>query len=98
MPTRAAPSLESAEQAVREANRRFYLAFAALDMELMDQVWLHEDWVQCVHPGWDLLIGWEEVRESWLRIFTSTQRMNRSRDCVRSRMRVTPLTPNSCRK
>lgn len=75
MPTRAVASTESPEQAVREANRRFYQAFAALDLERMDEVWLHEDWVECVHPGWDLLLGWEEVRESWARIFSSTQRM-----------------------
>ena len=75
MPTRAAQQLENPEQAVREANRRFYQAFAALDLEQMDEVWLHEDWVECVHPGWDLLLGWEEVRESWARIFSNTQRM-----------------------
>jgi ketosteroid isomerase-like protein len=75
MPTRAITQAETAEQAVREANRRFYEAFAALDLERMDQVWSHEDSVVCVHPGWDLLLGWEEVRESWARIFSSTQRM-----------------------
>ncbi len=75
MPSRAAAKLESPEQAVREANRRFYQAFAALSLEQMGDVWAHEDWVECVHPGWDLLLGWEEVRESWARIFTSTKRM-----------------------
>jgi ketosteroid isomerase-like protein len=75
MPTRPVPQTENAEQGVREANHRFYQAFAALDIEQMGEVWLHEDWVACVHPGWDLLLGWEEVRESWARIFASTQRM-----------------------
>src|SRR5712691_11632654 len=75
MPTPAAPQLDSPEEAVRDTNRRFYQAFAALDMEQMDAVWLQEDWVECVHPGWDLMLGWEEVRESWARIFASTQRM-----------------------
>ena len=75
MPTRPVAQPENSEQAVREANHHFYAAFAALDIEQMDQVWLHEDWVECVHPGWDLLLGWEEVRESWVRIFSSTQRM-----------------------
>ena len=74
---RAATELETSEQAVREANRRFYQAFAALSLEQMDEVWLHEDWVECVHPGWDLLLSWEEVRESWARIFTNTQRMKK---------------------
>ncbi len=75
MPTRAVPRLDNPEQAVLEANRHFYQAFEALDLEQMDEVWLHEDWVECVHPGWDLLLGWEEVRESWARIFAGTQRM-----------------------
>jgi len=75
MPTKAAPRLDAGEQAVSEANRQFYRAFAALDISQMDAVWLHEDWVQCVHPGWDLLLGWEEVHDSWVRIFQSTQRM-----------------------
>jgi len=75
MPTRAVTQREGAEQAVRDANRRFYEAFATLDLERMNEVWLHEDWVACVHPGWDLLLGWEEVRESWARIFSSTRRM-----------------------
>ena len=75
MPTRPVPQTENPEQAVLEANRRFYQAFAALDIERMDEVWLHEDWVECVKPGWDLLLGWDEVRESWARIFASTQRM-----------------------
>ncbi len=76
MPTRAVPQADSLEQVVREANGRFYQAFVALDLEKMDRVWLHEDWVECVHPGWDLLLGWEEVRESWARIFASTQRIH----------------------
>ncbi len=66
---------ETPEQEVRDANRRFYRALVALDIEQMDDVWLHEDWVECVHPGWSLLLGWDEVREGWLRIFSSTQRM-----------------------
>jgi len=38
MPSRAAEKLETLEQAVREANRRFYQAFAALSLEQMDEV------------------------------------------------------------
>ncbi|HJY86293.1 MAG TPA: nuclear transport factor 2 family protein, partial [Candidatus Acidoferrales bacterium] len=75
MPTRAAPRLENPEQAVLEANHQFYRAFAALAIEKMDEIWLQEDWVECVHPGWDLLLGWGEVRESWVRIFSSTERI-----------------------
>ncbi|HEX9637662.1 MAG TPA: nuclear transport factor 2 family protein [Acidobacteriota bacterium] len=65
------PELEQ----VLAANRRFYAAFGALSVEQMSEVWLHEDWVQCVHPGWQQLQGWDEVRESWARIFGNTQRI-----------------------
>jgi len=75
MTSPAAKPSDSPEQAVREANGSFYQAFAALDLEQMENVWLREDWVECVHPGWDLLLGWEEVRESWSRIFQNTRRV-----------------------
>jgi hypothetical protein len=28
-----------------------------------------------VQPGWELLLGWEEVRERWARIFSNIQRV-----------------------
>jgi ketosteroid isomerase-like protein len=69
------PRLESDEQEVLGANRAFYQALQSLDLERMDELWLHEDWVKCLHPGWELRIGWEEVYESWANIFHSTTRM-----------------------
>jgi ketosteroid isomerase-like protein len=63
------------EQALSAANQAFYLAFESLDIEEMADVWAHDDDVQCVHPGWDLLIGWEEVRERWARIFANAKRV-----------------------
>ncbi|MFQ5816801.1 MAG: nuclear transport factor 2 family protein [Terriglobia bacterium] len=63
------------EEKVLKANQRFYAALESLDLEAMEAVWLHEDWVKCVHPGWALLEGWEEIGESWSRIFSNTERM-----------------------
>jgi len=40
----------------------------------MEEVWAHDDGVECVHPRWDLLLGWDEVRERWARIFANTKR------------------------
>lgn len=71
---KAGPSVKPEEQ-VLAANQRFYAALEALDLEAMEAVWLHEDWVACVHPGWELLEGWEEVRAAWQRIFENTRRM-----------------------
>ena len=59
--------------ALREANSRFYRALETLDLEAMDRLWAHEGWVRCVHPGWDILAGWEAVRQSWEQIFANTR-------------------------
>ena len=60
-------------EALREANGAFYRAVEELDLEAMDRVWLHESWVRCIHPGWDLIVGWEVVRQSWAQIFSDTR-------------------------
>jgi SnoaL-like protein len=58
---------------LREANARFYRALEGLDLEAMETLWAHEAWVRCVHPGWEILVGWETVRHSWEQIFASTR-------------------------
>ena len=75
MSTQIAPQKQTPEQALRAANQDFYLAFESLDIEEMARVWAHDDDVQCVHPGWDLLIGWEEIRERWALIFANAKRV-----------------------
>jgi len=57
---------------LRAVNERFYRALEELDLEEMERIWLHERWVRCIHPGWDVLVGWERVRESLEQIFAST--------------------------
>ncbi|MEO0587376.1 MAG: nuclear transport factor 2 family protein [Planctomycetota bacterium] len=54
--------------AVAAANRAFYDAHEARDLAAMDAVWEHADRVVCTHPGWPILRGWADVRESWQRI------------------------------
>ena len=54
---------------VIEANERFYRALNALDLESMERLWSHGSFVRCVHPGWELIVGWDAVRASWERIF-----------------------------
>jgi ketosteroid isomerase-like protein len=65
-------SPKDAEEVVL-ANERFYRALEALEIERMDDAWLHADWVSCVHPGWPMLTGWKAIRESWERIFKNTE-------------------------
>ncbi len=71
----SSPSPLHDERAIENANDLFYRALEDSDLELMSSVWLHEDWVKCVHPGWELITGWEKVRESWQRIFSNTRGM-----------------------
>jgi ketosteroid isomerase-like protein len=61
------------EAAVRAANRRFYDAFEARDLEAMSDVWAHEDRVSCTHPGWRTLRGWGAVAGSWFALFGGPQ-------------------------
>ena len=61
--------------AVEQANTAFYRALESGMIERMDEIWAHEDWVRCVHPGWDLLTGWQKVRDSWEMIFQSGQKL-----------------------
>jgi hypothetical protein len=76
----------SADEEVLEANRRFYQALTDLNLEAMVRVWLEEPWVQCVHPGWPMLRGWDDVMESWKRIFDNTAKHRVSPDDVSVRL------------
>ena len=63
------------EGELEAANQHFYHAFETLELAEMDAVWVHADYVKCVHPGWPLLVGWDAVRESWRVIFANTAEM-----------------------
>jgi ketosteroid isomerase-like protein len=75
MSTQPIQEKQSPEEGLRIANQNFYAAFESLDIGAMESVWAHDEGVQCVHPGWDLLMGWEEVRGRWARIFASAKRV-----------------------
>lgn len=54
---------------MRAANRAFYDAFEARDMDAMSDCWEHSDRVVCTHPGWRTLRGWGAVSGSWFALF-----------------------------
>ena len=54
--------------AVLFANEAFYRAFATRDLAAMGEVWARHCPVACIHPGWEPLLGREEVMRSWERI------------------------------
>ena len=59
------------ELEVLEANQAFYRAFSRKDAAEMDRLWAEDHPVACVHPGWDVLDGREDVMESWDAILES---------------------------
>ncbi|GAA1525003.1 nuclear transport factor 2 family protein [Actinomadura kijaniata] len=61
--------------AVEKANAEFYAAFEAADLDRMSAVWAAGAFapgVSCVHPGWPMLRGREEVLRSWALIMANT--------------------------
>ncbi len=61
-----------AEADVLAANRGFYAAFEARDMDAMSESWEHSDRVVCTHPGWQTLRGWASVSSSWFALFSNS--------------------------
>lgn len=61
---------------VEEANLAFYEAFNKRDIESMSQVWSRSPHARCVHPGWELVIGWSDIRQSWVDIFRTIQEID----------------------
>ena len=47
------------------ANRRFYGAMRAADLDAMDDIWSRQRPVSCAHPGRPPIFGREAVMESW---------------------------------
>lgn len=59
-------------EAVTKANQTFYEAFQSLHIAKMDELWAHQEYVTCIHPGWTIRSGWPAVRDSWVLIFNNT--------------------------
>jgi ketosteroid isomerase-like protein len=54
---------------VQAANRAYYEAFEAADIEAMSDVWEHGDRTLCTHPGWGALRGWGAIAASYVALF-----------------------------
>lgn len=62
------PSLSMTERqkaALLFANDAFYLAFANGDIEAMETIWARDFNVSCLHPGWEPLMGRNNVMAGW---------------------------------
>jgi uncharacterized protein (TIGR02246 family) len=58
----------------QDAEAAFYEALERGDLELMMAVWSEDEEILCVHPGGARLVGQDQVRESWRRIFAGGAR------------------------
>ena len=60
----------------QDAEAAFYEALEKNDLAAMMEVWAEDEEIVCVHPGSPRLVGYEQVRESWARIFASGQKLS----------------------
>ena len=60
------------EEKALKANSRFYEVFNKQDVDQMRKVWMDDDSITCIHPGWDVLRGVETVMRSWEGIFQNS--------------------------
>lgn len=74
-PEERSPSLTRELTRVEETNYAFYDAFRRRDIDRMSQIWSRSPHARCVHPGWELVIGWSEIRQSWTDIFRTIQQI-----------------------
>ncbi len=63
--------MDATELDVLEANAAFYRAFEARHAAAMARVWAEHHPVACIHPGWDVLAGRDQVLASWRSILES---------------------------
>ncbi len=68
-------SLSGDQLDVLRVNQRFYKALSSQNLRAMGKVWLQESWVRCVHPSWEIVIGWKKIRKSWATIFRNTEHL-----------------------
>ena len=52
----------------------FYVAFRDKDLDAMDAIWAKKTKVSVIHPGWNTLVGRDEVMSSWHRIIKLRRR------------------------
>lgn len=70
--------------AVLAANGAFYAAFRGGDVAAMDALWAESPGVTCIHPGWDVLVGRDQVMASWVAILGNPGRPRIRADEVRA--------------
>ena len=62
----------SDRETVLAANEAFYRAFSHRNLREMSILWWQGTTSLCIHPGSQVLTGWESIRASWESIFRNT--------------------------
>ena len=62
----------SNKETVLAANQAFYDAFSSRDLKNMNILWWQGMTSLCIHPGGDVLLGWDNIQASWESIFRNT--------------------------
>jgi hypothetical protein len=57
--------------AILVANAKFYQALSLADAALMRGLWVKSNEATCVHPGWNKIVGYDNIQHSWSTIFVS---------------------------
>lgn len=65
----------SVEREVLAINEKFYQAFNRGNLDLMKSVWANSDSVSCIHPGWEVLRGFDVIIQSWENIFVGSENL-----------------------
>ncbi|CCQ64297.1 nuclear transport factor 2 family protein [Crocosphaera watsonii] len=61
-----------AQSQLTAINEAFYRSFEKRDIKTMSQVWWQGSSCTCIHPGGNVLKGWDVIRNSWETIFKNT--------------------------
>lgn len=61
--------------AALKINEGFYKAFNSRNLDLMKNVWQEDTTVACIHPGWEVLRGFDSIINSWSNIFMGSENL-----------------------
>lgn len=73
-------------QSILSANAFFYQAFESRDLVSMGEVWSKGSATLCIHPGRNVLVGWEAIALSWEQIFQNTPEL-----AIRTEVKATEI-------
>ena len=63
------------KEMILATNQAFYDAFGDRDLKVMTSLWWQGSTSLCIHPGGQVILGWEEIKASWNAIFRNTDNL-----------------------